>query len=138
MFDYIEIEEMEKYHIWIKCFLLEFIKKWPKIDFLRVDKYIMMTRTILEKYFNFNLKHNSYKDCLRIFDYIILSVNSGFYNFNFLCQILNVISYMINEFFKNENFKNSSNDEFFRTFTEKIIFVKNLIFTFKEFFTFFY
>ena len=65
-FDYIEFEDIDKYHLWIKCFLLEFVKRWPKIDFLRLDKYVMLAQTIIKKYFDFNLLKNSHKHCLKI------------------------------------------------------------------------
>ncbi len=124
MFDYICDIEIEKFHVWIKCFLLEFIKKWPKIDFLRLDKYIMLSQTIIRKYFDYNLKNNKFTDSLRIFDYIILAITSGFYNFNFVSNVLKNFGYIIDEFFKDESFKNSENNEFFSSFTEKLIEVK--------------
>ena len=120
-FDYINENDIEKYHIWIKCFLLEFIKKWPKIDFLRLDKYIMLTQTIIRKYFDYNLKNNNYSDALKIFDYIVLAITSGFYNFNFVSDVLNNIGYIIDQFFKEESFKNSPNNEFLGLFTDKLI-----------------
>jgi hypothetical protein len=120
-FDYIDESSIEKYHVWIKCFLLEFIKKWPKIDFLRLDKYIMLLQTIIRKYFDFNLKNNKFTDALRIFDYIVLAIKSGFYNFNFVSNVLNNIGYIIDQFFKDESFKNSPNHEFFSMFTDKLI-----------------
>ncbi len=41
---------------YIKCFLTEFGRKWPKIDFLRLDKYIMMLQTVLKKFFELCLE----------------------------------------------------------------------------------
>jgi len=121
-FDYIDESNIEKYHVWIKCFLLEFIKKWPKIDFLRLDKYIMLLQTIIRKYFDYNLKNNIiYTDSLRIFDFIGLAIKSGFYNFNFVSNVLNNIGYIIDQFFMDESFKNSPNNEFFSLFTDKLI-----------------
>jgi len=37
--------------LWIKVFLVEFSKKWKSIDFLRLDKYIMLSQTVLLKFF---------------------------------------------------------------------------------------
>ena len=37
--------------VFVKSFLTEFIKKWPKIDFLRLDKYIMLVQTVMKKFF---------------------------------------------------------------------------------------
>lgn len=33
------------------CALEEFNSKWPKIDFLRLDKYIMLMDSLYEKFF---------------------------------------------------------------------------------------
>jgi len=120
-FDYIKENDIEKYNIWIKCFLLEFIKKWPKIDFLRMDKYIMLTQTIIRTYFKYNLKNNEYNDSLRIFDYIVLAITSGYYNFNFVSNVLNNVGFIIDEFFKDEGFRKSPNNEFFSHFVDKLI-----------------
>ena len=37
--------------LWIKVFLLEFSNKWKSIDFLRLDKYIMLSQTVMLKFF---------------------------------------------------------------------------------------
>lgn len=34
-------------NIWIKTLLAEFCKKWTQIDFLRMDKYIMLLQTVI-------------------------------------------------------------------------------------------
>lgn len=36
--------------LWIKVFIVEFSKKWKSIDFLRLDKYIMLSQTIISKF----------------------------------------------------------------------------------------
>ena len=100
---------------------MEFTKKWPKIDFLRLDKYIMLLQNIIRKYFDYNLKNNKFTDALKIFDYIVLAIKSGFYNFNFVSNVLNNIGYIIDQFFKDESFKSSPNNEFFSLFTDKLI-----------------
>jgi len=38
--------------LWVKIFLLEFSKKWKSIDFHRLDKYIMLSQTILLNFFD--------------------------------------------------------------------------------------
>jgi hypothetical protein len=40
----------------ITSFLTEFTKKWPKIDFLRLDKYIMLVQTVMKKFFEICLE----------------------------------------------------------------------------------
>lgn len=81
----------------------------------------MLLQTIIRKYFDFNLKNNKFSDALRIFDYIVLSIKSGFYNYNFVSNVLNNIGYIIDQFFKDDSFKNSPNNEFFSSFTDKLI-----------------
>lgn len=41
---------------YVNCFLTEFLKKWPKIDFLRLDKYIMLLQTVMKKFFEICLE----------------------------------------------------------------------------------
>jgi hypothetical protein len=89
--------------IWIKTFFLEFIKKWPKIDFLRLDKYIMLTQSIVKKFFDSNLKNQNFDNILKIFNIMNLTITSGHYNFNFVSVILKIISYFIEDIFKNED-----------------------------------
>ena len=40
----------------INSFLTEFMKKWAKIDFLRLDKYIMLVQTVMKKFFDLSLE----------------------------------------------------------------------------------
>lgn len=44
---------------YINVFLTEFCKKWPKIDFLRLDKYIMMLQTVMKRFFEITLEQKS-------------------------------------------------------------------------------
>lgn len=81
----------------------------------------MLLQTIIRKYFDYNLKNNQFTDALRIFDYIVLAIKSGFYNFNFISNVLNNIGYIIDQFFKDENFKNSPDNEILSMFTDKLI-----------------
>ena len=88
--------------VWIKTFFLEFIKKWPKIDFLRLDKYTMLTQTIVKKFFEYNLNTQNFESLMKIFGIMNLTIKSGHYNFNFVSVILKLISWFIDDIFKTE------------------------------------
>ena len=49
-------EEKDTIVKFINCFLTEFLKKWAKIDFLRLDKYIMLVQTVMQKFFDISLE----------------------------------------------------------------------------------
>jgi hypothetical protein len=89
----------EKYELWIKYFFIEFIKKWTKIDFLRLDKYIMLTETIIKKYFEINILNQNLSHVLKIFHFILDCINAGYYNYSFLSIILKLYSFFIGELF---------------------------------------
>lgn len=88
--------------LWIKTFFLEFIKKWPKIDFLRLDKYTMLTQSIVRKFFENNLENQNFENIMKIFNIINMTITSGHYNFNFVSVILKLISWFIDDIFKSE------------------------------------
>jgi ribosomal RNA-processing protein 1 len=44
---------------YINSFLTEFLKKWAKIDFLRLDKYIMLVQTVMKKFFEVCLEYKN-------------------------------------------------------------------------------
>jgi hypothetical protein len=88
--------------VWIKTFFLEFIKKWPKIDFLRLDKYTMLTQIIVKKFFEYNLENQNFENIMKIFNIMNLTITSGYYNFNFVSVILKLISWFIDDIFKSE------------------------------------
>jgi len=88
--------------LWIKTFFLEFIKKWPKIDFLRLDKYTMLTQSIVKKFFENNLENQNFENIMKIFNIMNMTITSGHYNFNFVSVILKLISRFIDDIFKSE------------------------------------
>lgn len=88
--------------LWIKTFFLEFIKKWPKIDFLRLDKYTMLTQSIVRKFFENNLENQNFENIMKIFNIMNMTITSGHYNFNFVSVILKLISWFIDDIFKSE------------------------------------
>lgn len=88
--------------LWIKTFFLEFIKKWPKIDFLRLDKYTMLTQSIVRKFFENNLENQNFENIMKIFNIMNMTITSGHYNFNFVSVILKLISRFIDDIFKSE------------------------------------
>lgn len=110
--------------IWIKTFFLEFIKKWPKIDFLRLDKYVMLTQTIVNKFFESNLHTQNFENILKIFNIMNQTITSGHYNFNFVSVILKIISNFIEEIFKKESeveIKTKFLECYFLEFFEKLL-----------------
>ncbi len=110
--------------VWIRTFFLEFVKKWPKIDFLRLDKYIMLTQTIVKKFFESNLQNQNFENILKIFKIMSLTITSGFYNFSFVSVILKLISFFIDDIFKNEGdieIKKKFLECYFLEFFEKLI-----------------
>jgi hypothetical protein len=68
------------------------MKKWTSIDFLRLDKYIMLVQTVLANFLNKCLELGNFKNLFIVFDYLSESRKSGFYNFNFVVSILKPIS----------------------------------------------
>ena len=120
--------DLESEYLWMKCFFVEFVKKWPKIDFLRMDKYIMLTGVIVKKFFNINLQNQNFEQNLKIYDIIILIIKSGNYNFSFVSIILKLISQFIDEIFKvdvDTEVKHKFLEGYFLEFFEKLIKVKN-------------
>lgn len=114
----------ENYEVWIRTFMLEFIKKWPKIDFHRMDKYIMFTQTILKKYFEVNLQNENFDILLNFFDLVSFCITSGYYNFSFISVILKFISFFIEDVFKNEGeveAKKKFLEGYFLDFFEKLL-----------------
>ena len=113
--------------VWIRTFFLEFVKKWPKIDFLRLDKYIMLAQTIVKKFFETNLQNQNFENILKIFKIMSLTITSGFYNFSFVSVILKLISFFIDDIFKNEGeieIKKKFLECYFLEFFEKLIEVR--------------
>ncbi len=94
--------DCDKYQNWIKIFLIEFIKKWPKIDFHRMDKYIMLLQTILKRYFEIHLLNQNFDILINFFELISLCITGGNYNFSFMSIILKLISFFIDDIFKNQ------------------------------------
>jgi hypothetical protein len=92
----------KNYSIWIKTFLIEFLKKWTKIDFLRMDKYTMLTQTVIKTYLEYNLNIQNNENILNFFDHVDFSIKSGHYNYSFIAVILKIFSYFIDEVFQSE------------------------------------
>jgi hypothetical protein len=80
------------HNLWIKVFLFEFMKKWTSIDFLRLDKYIMLVQTVLTNYLDKAIEGGILKNIYAVFDFLCESRKGGFYNFNFIACILKPIS----------------------------------------------
>jgi hypothetical protein len=88
--------EYGSYEIWLKTLLLEFMKKWIDIDFLRLDKYAMLIQTIIKKYLDDCLINEKYSMILEIFNYLSKSHHSGTYNYNFVNIVISSISQFLN------------------------------------------
>jgi hypothetical protein len=86
------------------------MKKWPHIDFLRLDKYSMLVNTVLKKYLSECYENKHYDMIFEVLDYISMSNHSGYYNYNFISNVLLTISQFISDI-------NISNIEFY----EKLI-----------------
>ena len=113
--------------VWIRCFFMEFIKKWPKIDFYRMDKYIMMTGLVVNKFFDENLQNHNFEQILKIFEIIKSSITSGHYNFSFISVIIKNISHFIDKIFSNDgdvDVKTKFLSGHFVEFFEKLLKVK--------------
>lgn len=95
------LTDIHLYDLWIKNFIQEFIKKWTKIDFLRLDKYIMLTQTVLNNYFDFNLKNQLFSQILKVFDFISDCVDSRQYNFGFISNIIKIITKFLTDILGN-------------------------------------
>jgi hypothetical protein len=84
--------EYGHYELWLKVLLLEFMKKWIDIDFLRLDKYAMLIQNTIRKYLDDCLSNKKYDMILEIFDYMSKSHHSGNYNYNFINIVILTIS----------------------------------------------
>jgi hypothetical protein len=109
------------YPLWIKTFLIEFLKKWTQIDFLRMDKYIMLVEAVIKYYLEYNLSHKNFENVKNYFDHVENCVHSGFYNYSFISVILKLFIYILNDLF--ENSKISENSEVRKEFLEDYLIV---------------
>ena len=73
------------------------MKKWTHIDFLRLDKYVMLTHTVLLKYLSVCYSNKKYDMILDVLDYISVSNHSGNYNYNFISNVMLGFSQFLNE-----------------------------------------
>jgi hypothetical protein len=96
------------------------MKKWTSIDFLRLDKYIMLVQTVLEKYFEVNFAKQKFENISEIVDYINELRNSGIYNFNFISSIVKPLSNTLERIIYESNI----NPEKFKKLVNKILNVK--------------
>jgi hypothetical protein len=90
------------YPLWIKTFLIEFLKKWTQIDFLRMDKYIMLVENVIKFYLEYNLSKRKFENLTNYFVYVENGLNSGFYNYSFTSVILRLFLYTVDDLFMNK------------------------------------
>lgn len=85
---------------WIKFFLQEFIKKFSLIDFLRMDKYIMLTEVILKNFLIHSNKEGNLDSILQFIQFFSSNLHCGNYNFCFVSIVIKIISTFIQEMSK--------------------------------------
>jgi hypothetical protein len=108
---------------------MEFIKKWTKIDFLRLDKYIMLTQTIVKKFFENNMLSQNYENVLNIFKLIEITIKTGLYNFSFISVIMKLVAHFVDDLFKTDSdidIKKKFLEGYFLDFFEKLISVSKI------------
>lgn len=64
-------------------FIFEFLRKWRSIDFLRLDKYILLSDKVLTTFLDYCIEKNLIKTISKFVYFTKQSVKSEFYNFGF-------------------------------------------------------
>jgi len=110
-----EKELIDKHENWINIFINEFMRKFQSVDFLRSDKYLMLSDQIISTYLVFCLKNNNINSINKFPIYLENEIKNNNYNFSFQANIIRIISRFISYVFKNEekndNIKNFVNDK---------------------------
>ena len=110
-----EKELIDKHENWINIFIKEFMRKFQSVDFLRSDKYLMLSDQIISTYLVFCLKNNNINSINKFPIYLENEIKNNNYNFSFQANIIRIISRFISYVFKNEekndNIKNFVNDK---------------------------
>lgn len=107
---------------WIFMFIHDLTIQFKKIDFLRVDKYLMLSDQVISNYFVACLNNKKFDSTNKLVDRLTKEINDEFYSFSLQANILKIISKFIDEIFKESN-KNSKLfiQNNFATFFEKIL-----------------
>ena len=108
---------------------MEFLKKWTNIDFLRIDKYIMLAETIIKFYLEYNLSHKNFANVANYFGFVDDCVSSGFYNFSFISVILKMFIYIVDDLFsikKDPEVRKEFLENYLLIILDKLIKVRNV------------
>ena len=68
------------------------------IDFLRMDKYVMLVEKILNNFIEIKIENSLFKDILVIFDFLKQVINTTDYNYSFVSIIHKILAQLSNKF----------------------------------------
>ena len=97
-----EKELIDKHENWISIFISEFMRKFQSVDFLRSDKYLMLSDQIISTYLVSCLKNKKMNSINKFPIYLENEIKGNNYNFSFEGNIIRIISRFINYIFKND------------------------------------
>ena len=97
-----EKELIDKHESWISIFISEFMRKFQSVDFLRSDKYLMLSDQIISTYLVSCLKNKKMNSINKFPIYLENEIKGNNYNFSFEGNIIRIISRFINYIFKND------------------------------------
>ena len=106
-----EKELIDKHENWISIFINEFMRKFQSVDFLRSDKYLMLSDQIISTYLVSCLKNKKMNSINKFPIYLENEIKGNNYNFSFEGNMIRIISRFVNYIFKNEE-KNDNVQKF--------------------------
>ena len=106
-----EKELIDKHENWISIFINEFMRKFQSVDFLRSDKYLMLSDQIISTYLVSCLKNKKMNSINKFPIYLENEIKENNYNFSFEGNMIRIISRFVNYIFKNEE-KNDNVQKF--------------------------
>ena len=106
-----EKELIDKHESWISIFISEFMRKFQSVDFLRSDKYLMLSDQIISTYLVSCLKNKKMNSINKFPIYLENEIKGNNYNFSFEGNMIRIISRFDNYIFKNEE-KNDNVQKF--------------------------
>ena len=106
-----EKELIDKHESWISIFISEFMRKFQSVDFLRSDKYLMLSDQIISTYLVSCLKNKKMNSINKFPIYLENEIKGNNYNFSFEGNMIRIISRFVNYIFKNEE-KNDNVQKF--------------------------
>lgn len=114
------------YEEWIFGFVNEFMKKFVKIDFLRMDKYLMFSDQIISIFLVECVNKKKFSSLGKFLENLSLQIKTNNYNFSFEANILRILSRFIEYIFNKEHHENHQNvdtfiQNYFLKFFEKLL-----------------